>query len=575
MLKPIYNFFHRHYHARYHGVYRHAKKLFVFDLFLLGLAVLMLGASLFFFFWKPGTTDLIDLNLSIGTGRIRSGEKIILNIEYTNRSKFVLHDAILALRLPAGFVILGPTPKTVWQIGDVAPGSKQEIKIAGQLWSNIKTDEKIVGTLTYRAGNNTETEQKLGSMIINLPESVINLTANVSATAFANADLPFTLTIQNTGSETINNISLSPGWGKPNVGEKVNNITLLPGAFQTIKGTIKTPDKNGRASILIMSAQVAVNNNSFNQAEADTEIEVVLPQVFSKIEIPDVSFATPGDTIIANISIKNNNAVAIQNTRLRLSTTPGVVDMPGTAQINGIKTEGNDLIVTSRERTLFTNLAPGQSDEFAIKLKLRSQFSLTEGTKEFKITPTVESQLANLPEQRFNAAGISAVLPLTSEVTFSATPIYYTADGDQLGRGPLPPQVGATTKYYIFINFANTINNIQNVAVRATLAPGVEMGARKSVTVGQLPVYNSSDRTISWSYPELPSWSQTGLQFDVVVTPTADQIGQTINLLKDIQFSATDKNTGKKFNFSVPVLNNKLEASDPGAVRGAMVVGIP
>ena len=34
---------------------------------------------------------------------------------------------------------------------------------------------------------------------------------------------------------------------------------------------------------------------------------------------------------------------------------------------------------------------------------------------------------------------------------------------------------------------------------------------------------------------------------------------------------AVDKNTGKKFNFSVPVMTNKLQSSDPGFTKGAIV----
>ena len=38
----MYTFLKNHYHTRYHGVYQHAKKLFIFDLALLGLALVMM-----------------------------------------------------------------------------------------------------------------------------------------------------------------------------------------------------------------------------------------------------------------------------------------------------------------------------------------------------------------------------------------------------------------------------------------------------------------------------------------------------------------------------------------------------
>ncbi len=69
-------FLRSHYHKRYHGVYQHAKKLFAFDLALLAFAFLMLGSSIFFFFWKPGLTGLIDVSISLGNERIKSGDEV-------------------------------------------------------------------------------------------------------------------------------------------------------------------------------------------------------------------------------------------------------------------------------------------------------------------------------------------------------------------------------------------------------------------------------------------------------------------------------------------------------------------
>ena len=63
MFKATYRLFHRHYHQRYHGVYRNAKKLFIFDLILLGGALAMLSIGLILLFWRPDTTDLVDISL--------------------------------------------------------------------------------------------------------------------------------------------------------------------------------------------------------------------------------------------------------------------------------------------------------------------------------------------------------------------------------------------------------------------------------------------------------------------------------------------------------------------------------
>ena len=62
MFKAFKNF----YHHKYHLKFRHAKKLFIFDLCLLAVAAALLGLTIYFLVWRPSSTDKIDLSLSFG-----------------------------------------------------------------------------------------------------------------------------------------------------------------------------------------------------------------------------------------------------------------------------------------------------------------------------------------------------------------------------------------------------------------------------------------------------------------------------------------------------------------------------
>jgi len=143
-----------------------------------------------------------------------------------------------------------------------------------------------------------------------------------------------------------------------------------------------------------------------------------------------------------------------------------------------------------------------------------------------------------------------------------------------LGLGPLPPMIGATTKYWIFVQASNTINNIQNNNFRAVLPSGVEWNGRQSITIGSPLKFNPTNRQITWSFPDIPSFSQIGLYFEVSVTPNESQVNQTITLLKDIEFETYDKITGKKFLFSIPKINNIISPPDPAANKSANVVPV-
>ena len=163
-------------------------------------------------------------------------------------------------------------------------------------------------------------------------------------------------------------------------------------------------------------------------------------------------------------------------------------------------------------------------------------------------------------------------IPLATEVAVESAARYYTEEGDQLGRGPLPPMVNQTTKYWLMFRANNTNNDLRAAVFSATLPAGVEFTGKQSVTIGPTIAYNPANRDLSWNYRLLPANSQTGLYFEVAVKPNAAQIGQTLTLLKNIKFTATDDAVGKNFSFSQPDVTNVLPASDQGARSGAAVV---
>ena len=139
-------------------------------------------------------------------------------------------------------------------------------------------------------------------------------------------------------------------------------------------------------------------------------------------------------------------------------------------------------------------------------------------------------------------------------------------------RRKLPPQVGKTTKYWIFVKISNTTNAINDAVLSASLPEGVEFTGKQSTSIGPQIDYDNSTRAISWKYNTLPANSQTGLYFEVSVTPSADQIGQNILLTNSLQFSTTDEFTNKKFNFNHPSLTNVLNSNDAGQRLGSKVV---
>jgi len=586
----MFKFLHHHYHKNYHGKYEHAKKLFVFDLALLFVAMVLLASSVFLFLWKPSLTGQIDMSISLGNERIKSGDKIHLTIDYTNKSKYKLNDVSLGLRLPEGFLInRNKTSKDTFSddlifqsLKEIKAGASGQVDIYGWFWGEPNKDADFIANLSYQPEKDSNREQKLSSFVARLSDSVLAGQLEISASALPNSPLKFTYTLTNSSDHEINEISITNNWnlayrqaGADVMNEKVtSNITLQPGDSKVIEGQLITPNKSGSFSFTV-TPQVLVNNHLISQTPITKELKIFAPQIISGARLlQSLDYAEPGQIIPLEIKWENKSNFKLQNLTLHLaSNLSGVVDWTKTAKENNAKAESNGLFFDNTSRTNLSDGNPNSSDVFVVKIYLLPSFNLPEVEKaNLEIYPVVKGTSNEASGQKFSQEGARIRIPLATEVNFNNIETrYYTSEGDQLGRGPLPPQVGKTTKYWIFVKIGNTTNAINDVTFDTSLPEGVEFTGKQSTSIGPQIDYNNSTRAISWKYNTLPPNSQTGLYFEVSVTPSVSQIGQNILLTNALQFSATDNFTNKKFDFNYPPLTNVLNSNDAGFNLGSKV----
>ena len=88
----------RWFYKKYHGKYKYARIIFVFDMFLLGLALGLAIIALFFFLYKPvDFTDKIFFEADVAPSEIVSGAPSTLVIRYVNGTGEELHNAVLTI----------------------------------------------------------------------------------------------------------------------------------------------------------------------------------------------------------------------------------------------------------------------------------------------------------------------------------------------------------------------------------------------------------------------------------------------------------------------------------------------
>lgn len=579
MFKKVYKFFHKHYHFNYHNEYRHAKKLFAIDMGLLGLAILLFALSIFFFFWKPDLTDQIDLHFSFGQERLLSGNEMQLVIDYKNHSKHTLEEAILAVHLPTGFIINREktnqnsfSKNSTFDIGKIEPGGAGQASIYGTIFSTPGADNKITAYLTYRPEEKDKKEQKISASILNLSGSVLSSDIKMASSSFPGRELPVSFTVKNNGNKAISGIFLNIDGDETGFTGDLEDITLKAGESITATGTIQAQTEPGDYKTRFFTV-VVVNNKPITQLSIDKIISVFYPNISSDISLAEPKkYADGGDILPLNIKWKNESDYNLKNINIFLTPTNGIVNLGTSAKLGNMTVVGKELLISKKTRTSLANGQPNNSDEFQIDLKLLNKF-ISKDQNKLNIKIRIEAELADVPDQKFVSSNTGSIsIPLSTQLSWEIYPIYYTDDGDQLGRGPLPPQIGETTKYWILTKINNSINPISQNNFQLKLGSGVRFTGRQSVTIGPKLQYNEQSNTVSWNYNLVPAFGDVGLYFEVEIQPNPQQIGKTVTLIKNASYSALDSVINNNLKLSNSSVNNTLLKNDHGFNKGAKVV---
>ncbi len=120
---------------------------------------------------------------------------------------------------------------------------------------------------------------------------------------------------------------------------------------------------------------------------------------------------------------------------------------------------------------------------------------------------------------------------------------YYAASGDQIGIGPLPPEVGQETKYWVHAEVGPTTSDLKELSFRLKLAPGIAATGRHALADGGVLAIEGSD--VLWTLPSLPKQG-TGVSaaFEISFIPTEGMRGMTEPLVSFYTASAIETRSG-------------------------------
>jgi len=131
--------------------------------------------------------------------------------------------------------------------------------------------------------------------------------------------------------------------------------------------------------------------------------------------------------------------------------------------------------------------------------------------------------------------------------------------------GSIPPRAGESTTYTVMWQARNFYNDVSGVKIKAKLPPNVDLTGNIFPENGSSNfTFDSDSREIVWGVGDLKvsegveGTAAPNLSFQVRLTPYANQVGQTPEIIGEAVISGEDKWTGEIVRGTSPAVNTTL-----------------
>ncbi|PLX28252.1 hypothetical protein C0581_02860 [Candidatus Parcubacteria bacterium] len=347
---------------------------------------------------------------------------------------------------------------------------------------------------------------------------------------------------------------------------------LTPEESGKFQGTINVnvPGRQDALDIDI-TPTVTVNNQDVSQETVSHSFDIVYPHLDIQTSWNnDLKTTRPNETPTLTIQMRNDSNVSLSNLTLNIPVPTSIVDIRKFTNLNGGSISNNIVTLSQKNILSLSHINPGEVISFPLLVPIK--YSPTGGTDlELFLSPDILGYVSGLSKAQYKTSVESSHIAIGTQLLVTNELRYYTNEGDQLGRGPLPLQVGKETKYWAMAQITNTTSRVENVSYSASLPSHVSWTGKTSVTHGADVSYNPATRVVSWSLSGLPAHTTAGIYFELSITPSDSQRGTSPILLQNMSLSTTDSYIGTPITRSSPNLDTSIPTDTIGKQKGILV----
>jgi len=567
-----------------------------------GLA-LILAVALISFFLGRGSFSESGVEITIeGPGEITGGELVTYKITYKNNNAVSLSDVKLNVLYPPDSIAvkdgnISDLTAENFDIGTIGSDERGEKELTAYLVGDRGNIKTLKATLTYKAGNLSSVFQKDATFATTITSLAVPITLVATPTIISGQDTSYLIDYRNQSEQDLENLrfvvrypnGFTPGRFSPQPTARgssqdfwdVAKLKQSDGSRITIEGTLSGSERETKTISVVLQKKITTPSGDvyldFEKSEALSVISTPLLSLNLKINDSSDYVAHLGDTLRYTVRFQNNNGADITGLSLSARLDGNMYDL-ATVKSDGFFDSRLNTIFWNASSVPMLNLLPrNQAGAVEFEVRLKSNFSGGMGASDSFVKITVHLETPNVPPELDLdklTANSELVTRISTAPTFEqrvliSSPVFGP-------RGPFPPKVNQETSFTINWKLVNPANDLSQAVVTATLAPGVSWVDMSQMVSGTSikPTYDARLNTVSWNLGTLPAGTGVNFPryesyFQISITPSVNQVGQSAPLLKNIKFEGVDTFTKEKILRTLPDIdtNNVSDSNESGTIQ--------
>jgi len=515
---------------------------------VIGLAVLVGAAGYWSWQKNPYSKEVLKLDI-IGPESVAMAEEVIYTVRYKNNGDIRLENPRLIFEFPDNTLSADGSARRVeigrGELDDIYPGEEKTIQFKGRLigkQGEIKTARAEISFQPRNLQAEYKSESSLSTVISSVP---LTFDFDLSSRVESGRSFEFSLNYFSSLAYPLTDLSINIEYpdsfeflsSSPNILDKTQyNISLLNRAEGGRLDIIGSLDGElGDQKIFKAVIGVWQNDVFIPLKEISKGAEITKPQlsVFAQINGQTGYVASPGDLLHYEIFFRNISEDPFTDLFLVSTLSGSGFDFDTMKVTNGDFTVGDNSVVWDWRKVPKLRFLPKGEEgkvEFWVELK-------EDWTSNAVLTNSV---LISEISEKFETK-VNSNLKLTGRADYH----------DEVfgNSGPNPAEVGSETTFTVTWQVDNSLNDIKNGRVRASLPSNVRvLGKIFPESQSSKFAYDSHSREIVWLVGDVGRGETKNIAFQVGLTPGSGQRGNLAPVVQNITISGEDQWTEQVIN---------------------------